>query len=461
MAKIGDIYLGGAEGFYNQKVFNSGIGFFLITDSKISKTVSFENGNWEVELKEGQQTIVARYTDVLSEDKILEQGFKYCQRAIDLVSIEYIEKLDILETGNFHTILYKKDDKFILKQVQTAFSTLKAKANAQVIDTITGNVIPQPAPLVPEWTPALRYYRLSQNTNDLYEAYKNAFLCFEFILNEIHPIILNSNGRPREHEKPWFIAALRDIIDNKNNNSGNENIDLLINYLPSTSSDPIRDFIEDQYKIRCELFHAKGDQCLSNIIVPAESFNPKTVSDAYEKLMLLLRHTVINYCNIVPKESGMSYSGFKTTMENNLSTGCLLFINDDDSSNNGNLMDRKMLELTENESENKKQLAQMKNLISPKKYMSNPSLDLEDLSLRVQYDINDIGIVKILGEIDKNELSKIPLIHRTSLIYRNDFLIKFLRILIFNNRDGIYLDGIDKFETNVYIKLKNIGDFQK
>jgi hypothetical protein len=68
---------------------NSGIGFFLAADSEISNTMSFENGKWEVELKEGQQSIIARCTDALSENQILELGFKYCQQAIDFLSLGY------------------------------------------------------------------------------------------------------------------------------------------------------------------------------------------------------------------------------------------------------------------------------------------------------------------------------------------------------------------------------------
>lgn len=58
MVKIGDIYLGGAEGSSDKRIFNSGISFFLAADSEISNILSFENGIWEVELKEGQQSII-------------------------------------------------------------------------------------------------------------------------------------------------------------------------------------------------------------------------------------------------------------------------------------------------------------------------------------------------------------------------------------------------------------------
>jgi hypothetical protein len=47
MVKIGDIYLGGAEVSSDQRKFNTGIGFFLATESKISNTLSFEDRKWK------------------------------------------------------------------------------------------------------------------------------------------------------------------------------------------------------------------------------------------------------------------------------------------------------------------------------------------------------------------------------------------------------------------------------
>ncbi|HZK70729.1 MAG TPA: hypothetical protein VFD03_04295, partial [Clostridia bacterium] len=328
MVKIGDIYLGGAEGSSTQLIFNSGIGFFLETDSKISNTLPFENGKWEVELKEGQRSIIARCTEVLPEDHILDLGFRYCQQAIDLLSVEFAEYLNIQETGNFHILLYKKDDEFFLKQVQTAFSTITARVEAVVSDTITGIIVPQPAPPEPKLTSGLRYYRLSQNANDLYEAYRNAFLSFEFLLNDIHPIRLKPNGKLDQGERGWFKEALKTI------NSKIKLIDLV----PQGTVDSIEYLVISQYdNIRCKLFHAKGvaGQCQLNIIVPADTFNRKDVGDAYVELMILLKNILKEYYNIKFEETCVTYSGFKLMMENNLSNGCSLFINDDDSPING------------------------------------------------------------------------------------------------------------------------------
>jgi len=310
MVKIGDIYLGGAE-IYNNQIYNSGVSFFLTNDSKISNMLPFENGKWDVELKKGQQSIVARCTDVLSEEQILNLGLKYCQRAIDFLSTEYAEYLSIKELGNFHIILYKKDDKFILKQVQTIGFTFEINSEIVSRDSM-GNIVPQPAPPEPKWTPALRYYRLSQNTNDLYEAYKNAYLSFESSLCEIHPIPMKKNGKPAQGERDWLKDALK-VVNCKIQ---------LTDYVPQGTTDPIEYFVKSQYDdIRCKLFHAKGvfaDQCPLNIIIPANTFNPVEVSNAYEKLMLLVKEILKVEYNIKFKGGVVTHIGFKSMIENNL-----------------------------------------------------------------------------------------------------------------------------------------------
>ena len=81
---------------------------------------------------------------------------------------------------------------------------------------------------------ALRFYRLAQNTDDLYEAYRNAYLCFESLLNDIHPIPLKKNGKPAKGERDWFKDALK-VVNSKIQ---------LIDYVPQGTADPIEFFLK-------------------------------------------------------------------------------------------------------------------------------------------------------------------------------------------------------------------------
>jgi hypothetical protein len=78
----------------------------------------------------------------------------------------------------------------------------------------------------------------------------------------------------------------------------------------------------------------------------------------------------------------------------------------------------------------------------------------------LQHNTNVPGFVKISGEISKNEISKIHPIYRTSLLYK-DVMFRFVGLIIFYNKDGLCLSGIDTFESNINIKLNNKGYPQK
>jgi hypothetical protein len=157
------------------------------------------------------------------------------------------------------------------------------------------------------------------------------------LLNDIHPIPLKKNGKPAKGERDWFKDALK-VVNSKIQ---------LIDYVPQGTADPIEFFLKSQYdEIRCKLFHAKGNQCLLNIIIPIDSLNPIEISDAYEKLMRLAKEILIKKYHIKAKGGVVTNLGFKSQMENNLSNGYLLFINADNSPINGNLKEIHYFPLT-------------------------------------------------------------------------------------------------------------------
>jgi hypothetical protein len=269
----------------------------------------------------------------------------------------------------------------------------------------------------------------------------------------------------------WLTSALIHIVKKYKDVNGKypliacfpqDKSDTIENIIPGNYSSEynnicmkiIEKFIKIQYDKRNKLFHAKGNEMLSNIIIPVDIFNPAELSDAYEKLMILLKQILKNYYNIRVQDGVITYCGFKSMMEDNLRNGYKLTINADSSHISENLTEKHMFPLTEDQLGNKNQLHNMQSLISPNKCESIFLLNL-------QHDTSVDGVVKISGEIDKTELNKIPLMYRTSLVYIHTLFIKFIRLIIFNNKDGLHLDGIEKFETNVYIKLKNKGDPMK
>src|SRR5664279_4158410 len=82
-------------------------------------------------------------------------------------------------------------------------------ADTEVRDA-QGNIIPPP-PRSTFWHESFRYYRLSQTTDDLFDAYRNVYLALESVLSTISPQKVNAaTGRIAEQEGQWFERALTD-----------------------------------------------------------------------------------------------------------------------------------------------------------------------------------------------------------------------------------------------------------
>ena len=290
MALIGSIYIGGNDGKPESGVvFNSGIAFFLEVDSKITKLFTYDN-DWEVEVCQENQYIIARSKQILTVKQILSTGFELCQKSLDLLSVEGQGEMNINSPGDEYAILFNSDRQTILRYVSTTDIGMSVSVSVVKHDK-DGNIIPKlPKPPV-NWTPAFRYYRLSQSSGDLYEAYRNLFLGLESMLSIICP---KAKG---EGERKWLSRALYKV--NKKTR--------LSSLVPQNCSDPVAYLVKNQYdSIRCKLFHAK-----TKTVLPYKAFDPTLVSTAYKTLLMLWRQIAIKYLGINRGGGVITYQGFK------------------------------------------------------------------------------------------------------------------------------------------------------
>jgi len=157
MARLGTIHLGGSIDIDSNRTFNSGIGFFLESESRISKIFTFScamnesssldaeigaisaffdaelpttnennevvpshNDIWEVEVKEKHKSIVARCSRSLNPDQIIKCGFEVCQKALDIISVFHNKHMMFEGLGASHVLIFKEEDKYILRVVSLA-----------------------------------------------------------------------------------------------------------------------------------------------------------------------------------------------------------------------------------------------------------------------------------------------------------------------------------------------------
>ena len=263
-----------------------------------------------------------------------------------------------------------------------------------------GNIIPEPSESQQEWRLAFRYYRLSQLSSDIYEAYRNLFLAFEYTLNQICP--KNSS----ENETKWFKRALNFVNDRVN----------ISTLVPDETNDPVAFIVGKQYEyIRCSLFHSK-----SKIIVPHGKRDPTEITEEYERLLQLWKEIIKEHFGINNHGSIITYAGQKTILNGLFCKGFDIQYTDD--STPVNPCDR---------------------FVSPANHAvySFSELNYDNTSRQDQVTLN--------GKILTEDLDNFKAIYRIAIKIKNELLsIDYIK-------DGLSTDGIDVFETYQSFRIVN------
>ena len=214
---------------------------------------------------------------------------------MDIIAVRKLVILILDHPEINHIALFQRNEETILRHFSVNALGIKTSISVEVRDK-DGNI--KPSIPIPEtsWTWAYRYYRLSQASQDIFEAYRNLFLSFEALLHSICPQIT------RERERTWLKRALSEVSTKVP----------LARHVPMNITDPIDYFMRSQYEdIRCRLFHAKYPDAL----LPHEELNPTDVLAAYEALLRLWRDIAETYSQVPRVGGGVTYQGFKFWMD--------------------------------------------------------------------------------------------------------------------------------------------------
>ena len=84
---------------------------------------------------------------------------------------------------------------------------MRIAIEAQTTFKMTAGGGPTAYPLA--WHESMRYFRISQITTDMFDAFRNLYLALESLLSHIAPVRLRPNGRPDEGEGQWAKRALQ------------------------------------------------------------------------------------------------------------------------------------------------------------------------------------------------------------------------------------------------------------
>lgn len=403
MAKIGNIYLGGKESEApDSEHFPSGIAFSLKSESKIDYIWESQDSHWQVELKQDHLHAVAKSRNSQEYDNLVTSGLEQIQRCLDIIAVKKLGILVLDHPEINHIALFQKNEETILRHFSVATLGIETKVSVEVRDR-DGNIKPSAPIPEPIWTWAFRYYRLSQASQDIFEAYRNLFLSFEALLDNVRPKL------PREGERKWLKNALSEIATKVP----------LANHTPATIANPIDYFMETQYEnVRCRLFHAKYPDAL----LPHEELNPTDVLVAYEALLRLWRDIAETYFQMPHGGGVFTYQGFKFLMDGVFKRPLSLHFTEDDSPPRDEDTQVSPLGLTTFEFEQSKYLGETKP-----------------------------GVVSWQGEISLLDIHKRLSIHRVcSLADKTLMNVDFIR-------NGLCPSGADIFQTYQSMRLLNRG----
>lgn len=299
MATVDGFLLGGRSELVGGVDYRSAIAYRLRTPCQVGR--SDEIDGWTVESAVGKSTVVARSAQALDRRDAIAAGTESIQRYLDLLSYEQFKVSELAGVGGGHVLLYTDANRRIAEIMATDDLVLGVSATAVVYDR-DGN--PKPAPPGPPavWTPALRFYRLSQASGDLYEAYRNLWLGLEALLSTV-----SAKGKG-EGERKWLSRVLAEVTERIDPRS----------LLPDNRS--LADYmLADQYeRMRCYLFHAKPEEGMAAPTLP----DPEALAIAYAQLIRIWRGIAHHFIGVRQGAVGVvTYEGFRALLFTPFSSG--------------------------------------------------------------------------------------------------------------------------------------------
>jgi len=194
-------------------------------------------GLWEVELRKGVAYVCVR-GGTPDQNKPLE--------TIAVAAHSVAEDFLDLVAAPHDNVVWRTGPHGLKMQFTTSIVFNAEPGDVQaVVKDAAGNIVPGPAYFPPQHHPAYRYFRYSQASQNVFDAYRNMFLALESVLDHIAP------KKHDERETDWLRRALMDARGKHSTN--------FVPFVKLPGKDPVESFIDAHYSaVRCAVFHAKA-----------------------------------------------------------------------------------------------------------------------------------------------------------------------------------------------------------
>lgn len=269
--------------------FHSGAGFLLAQKCKFSNKIILPS-RAEVEVCKDNPYVVARVKGVLNSKDVFKTCYETAQQGLDLIVIQRGARLSTRNASEDCLLWWRESSKQILRIISIDPLNVSTEC-ADTVHDARGNLVPLPPAPPIIYHECFRYIRLSEVSDDLFEAFRNMYLGFEGLLASIVPI------KSKERESCWLNRSLRKL-----------NNEVSLSAAFGTTIEIFTDeFIQEIYKaVRCALFHAKKSVRLN----PHRLIDRTKVSKALLKLSNIVFLIVAHYFHARRPSGGLTDAGF-------------------------------------------------------------------------------------------------------------------------------------------------------
>lgn len=289
------IYLGGYDA-EKGIIYNSAVLFSLQQQPR--KALCCTIDDWSVEIR--QDVIVARSQYSYPCEGLIERAYTACEKALDLFDAQGHGAYLIVQPDHRNIAYYVQNSHRVLSFANIVELMMDMDVSTYITDK-DGNRVQLPGQLPPDWDETFRFIRFSHTSNNVYDAYRWAYLAFECLMQKINPVELKENGKPAQKEKTWVEESLKKA----NSLYGWATI------IEMRTEHPVDVFMRNQYdEIRCKLFHAKD-----RAIIPDEKIGIIEVEKAFQQLDAINQYLSTKVSGFQREFGGLTDQGFAMMMK--------------------------------------------------------------------------------------------------------------------------------------------------
>ena len=224
-----------------------------------------------------------------------------------MLSMRGVDDLAISGVHDDHVAWWPTPEGLAVRAVSIAPFGIRLRGELTVTNA-SGQLMSPTSQAAISWHPSFRFFRLSQASSDLFDAYRNGFLALESILSSI---AAQHTGPPAKGDSAWFRRAL----------TAAGTIVPLSAYVPPGTSDPV-DFLHRYLyqETRSATFHAKTGR---TVLLPRDEANRYVVTASLERLGRLYLALAEAHLGVRRPRSSISqiaFLGMSTAVLDNMTT---------------------------------------------------------------------------------------------------------------------------------------------